>query len=81
MGHTFAIKWEIKDETLLQLAYYKLRAKDQGILGLSTTDDLVEMAAEVLLYQDYWNQVIGKVAVQFCDVGLEMCGIEEKANA
>lgn len=73
----FAIKWEIKDETLLQVAYYRLQAYKNGILNLEEKTNPVEQALDVLLYQDYWNEVFGKVAVQFCDIGLEMCGYTE----
>jgi len=73
----FAIKWEIKDETVLQLAYYKLKAFKNGILNLDEKSDPIEQAVEVLLYQDYWNEAFGMVAVQFCDIGLVMCGYND----
>ena len=72
----FKIKWEVTDETLLNLAYFKLKSYKNGILCLETTNDPVERATNVLLYQDYWNEVLGMVAVQFHHVGLVMAGID-----
>jgi hypothetical protein len=72
----FAIKWEIKDETLLKTVYQRLSMYKGGELCLNHTENPIEMAIEVLLYMDFWTKVFGE-PMQFCDVGLVMCGYND----
>lgn len=72
----FAIKWEIKDETVLKTAYYEMRKYRGGELCMNETENSIEMALEVLLFMDYWTKVF-KEPMQFCDLGLVMCGYNE----
>jgi hypothetical protein len=72
----FAIKWEIKDETVLKTAYYAMCKYKGGELSLNETENPIEMAVEVLLYMDYWTKVFQR-SIQFCDIGLVMCGYND----